>query len=98
MNCPECEREVYGGSCRCGWRAPLVESNREPKSSNLCATPGCDRIWTILGYCRECYLERKAAAEEPATNEAARTHIRNLRALLRGVGAPLPYDKQHRHA
>lgn len=99
MNCPECEREVYSGSCRCGWRAPLAATH-EPKSSNLCKATGCDRLWTINGYCRECYVERRCGNEIPATDEVARDNMEKIRKLLGRVERAVqpPYDKNRRLA
>lgn len=79
--------------------APNADGMGVPtKDSNLCRTPGCQRIWTITGYCRECFIERKASAEEQASDEVARANLARLRKMVGACGPSLPYDKNRKLA
>lgn len=45
MNCPECERELHGNACRCGYQIPGTgqkpEKAKRPYYYHQCTTPGC---------------------------------------------------------
>lgn len=62
MNCPDCDREIRGEKCVCGFEKP--KTNEEKRAEEImCAWTGCGRPGTIgfnrkLFYCWE-HFERK---------------------------------------
>ncbi len=60
--CPNCESELTGAQCDCGWG--MVSSKPVPKDTSLCCVVGCEKIWVVSSatlkfkrFCREHYKD-----------------------------------------
>jgi hypothetical protein len=76
MQCPECEREVVGSKCACGWKAlSLVIAGDHPADNWLTRQcPSCQNVTirehitrTTATVCKWCLAKEKAHVDSTGT-------------------------------